>query len=109
MGEDNYSYVFTKDGVNAHGKTIKSAYRDWLFKTSPRDMNEYENLKMDDAKDINYWALCYRTITGACSLGTENFIENFKDSIKPQMTLKEVIKITKGHYGSETFREFFER
>ena len=68
------SYIFTKDGVSAHGRTIKQAYRDWLFKTSPRDMSEYEGLKPEDVRDLNYWAVCYRTITGACALGTENFI-----------------------------------
>ena len=103
------SYIFTKDGVSAHGRTIKQAYRDWLFKTSPRDMSEYEGLKPEDVRDLNYWAVCYRTITGACALGTENFIETFKDSLKPQMTLQEVISVTAGQYGHNSFKEFFER
>ena len=103
------SYIFAKDGVSAHGKTVKSAYRDWLFKTSPRDMSEYEGLNLDDIKDLNYWVVCYRTITGACSLGTENFIENSKDKLKPQMSLREVITVTEGQYGHNCFKEFFER
>ena len=103
------SYIFTKDGVSAHGRTVKQAYRDWLFKISPRDMSEYEGLHLDDIKDLNYWAVCYRTITGACSLGTENFIENSKDKLKPQMSLREVITVTEGQYGHNSFKEFFER
>ena len=103
------SYIFTKDGVSAHGRTLKHAYRDWLFKTSPRDMSEYEGLKLDDVRDLNYWAVCYRTITGACALGTGNFIDTFKDSLKPQMTLQEVISVTEGQYGHNSFKEFFER
>ena len=103
------SYIFTKDGVSAHGKTIKSAYRDWLFKTSPRDMSEYEGLKLEDVRDLNYWVVCYRTITGACSLGTENFIENSKDKLKSKMSLSEVINVTEGQYGHNSFKEFFER
>ena len=103
------SYIFTKDGVSAHGRTIKQAYRDWLFKTSPRDMSEYEGLKPEDVRDLNYWAVCYRAITGACALGTENFIETFKDSLKPQMTLQEVISATASQYGHNSFKEFFER
>lgn len=103
------SYIFTKDGVSAHGRTVKQAYRDWLFKTSPRDMSEYECLKLEDVRDLNYWAVCYRTITGACALGTENFIETFKDSLNPQMTLQEVISVTEGQYGHNSFKEFFER
>ena len=103
------SYIFTKDGVSAHGRTVKRAYRDWLFKTSPRDMSEYEGLKLEDVRDLNYWAVCYRTITGACALGTENFIETFKDSLKLQMTLQEIISVTEGQYGHNRFKEFFER
>ena len=103
------SYIFTKDGVSAHGRTVKQAYRDWLFKTSPRDMSEYEGLKLEDVRDLNYWAVCYRTITGACALGTENFIDTFKDSLKPQMTLQEVISVTASQYGYNSFKEFFER
>ena len=103
------SYIFTKDGVSAHGRTVKQAYRDWLFKTSPHDMSEYEGLKLEDVRDLNYWAVCYRTITGACALGTENFIDTFKDSLKPQMTLQEVISVTEGQYGHNSFKEFFER
>ena len=107
--ETKPSYIFTKDGVSAHGRTVKQAYRDWLFKTSPRDMSEYEGLKLEDVRDLNYWAVCYRTITGACALGTENFIETFKDRLKPQMTLQEVISATSGQYGHNSFKEFFER
>ena len=107
--EIKQSYIFTKDGVSAHGRRIKQAYRDWLFKTSPRDMSEYEGLKLEDVRDLNYWAVCYRTITGAWSLRTENFIETFKDSLKPQMTLQEVITVTEGQYGHNSFKEFFER
>ena len=103
------AYIFTKNGVNAHGRTVKQAYRDWLFKTSPRDMEEYKNLQLSDVHDQNYWAVCYRTITGACSLGTENFIENFKNKLKPKMTLQEVIDVTEGQYNSHIFKEFFEQ
>ena len=107
--EINPSYIFTKDGVSAHGRTVKQAYRDWLFKTSPHDMSEYEGLKLEDVRDLNYWAVCYRTITGACALGTENFIDTFKESLKPQMTLQEVISVTEGQYGHNSFKKFFER
>ena len=102
-------WIFQKNGVSAHGRILKQAYRDWLFKVSPRNMSEYEGLKRDDVRDINYWAVCYRTITGACSAGTENFIENFKDRLKPEMSLQEVITVTKGQYGSNTFKEFFNK
>ena len=100
-------YIFTKDGISAHGKTIKQAYRDWLFKQSDRDCSQYENLAPDTIKDLAYWVVCYRNITGACSLGTENFIENNEEFFKKDRSLKEIIQITKGQYGHNTFKEFF--
>ncbi len=105
--QNKKAYIFTKNGVNAHGRTIKQAYRDWLFKTSDRDVKQYENLTLTTEKDLNYWIVCYRTITGACSFGTENFLENNKEKYKDKMTLKEVFKATEWQYGHNTFREFF--
>lgn len=49
----------------------------------------------------------FELATGACSLGTENFIENFKNKLKPKMTLQEVIDVTEGQYNSNIFKEFF--
>ena len=100
-------YIFTKDGINAHGKTVKSAYRDWLFKTSDRDVSQYEDLDPNEKHDHNFWIMCYRTITGACSLGTENFLEHYEKGLEKELTLNDVIKATEGQYGHNTFVEFF--
>ncbi len=106
-GEYIPSYIFAKDGIYAHGRTVKQAYRDWLFKQSDRDVSKYENIKPDDIYDLNFWYECYRNITGACATGTENFIEQYKP--KNKMTLDEVIEITQGQYGHNTFVEFFKK
>ena len=100
-------WIFEKEGIYAHGGTVKQAYFDWLFKTSDRDVEQYRNLKADEIHDLSYWVVAYRTITGACSFGTNNYLENNKDKYKDKMTLNEVIKATKGQYGAETFKEFF--
>ena len=105
--QNKKAYIFTKNGVNAHGKTIKQAYRDWLFKTSDRDVKQYEDLTLTTEKDLNYWVVCYRTITGACSFGTENYLDNNKEKYKNKMTLAEVFKATEGQYGHNTFVKFF--
>ncbi len=101
------AYIFHKDNIYAHGKTIKQAYRDWLFKTSDKDVSKYENINHEEIKDLNFWVVAYRTITGACSFGTENYLENNKELYKEKMTLREVIEATKGQYGHNTFKEFF--
>ena len=100
-------WIFEKEGIYAHGNSIKQAYFDWLFKTTARDVEQYRNLKADGIHDLSYWVVAYRTITGACSFGTNNYLENNKDKYKDKMTLNEVIKATKGQYGAETFKEFF--
>ena len=105
--QNTKAYIFTKNGVNAHGKTIKQAYRDWLFKTSDRDVKQYENLTLTTEKDLNYWVVCYRTITGACSFGTENYLDNNKEKYNDKMTLAEVFEATEGQYGHNTFVKFF--
>ena len=101
------AYIFQKDGIYAHGNTVKQAYFDWLFKTSDRDVEKYKNIKSDEEHPLDWWVVAYRTITGACSFGTNNYLENNKDKYKDKMTLAEVIKATNGQYGCDTFREFF--
>ena len=103
------AFIFNKDGIYAHGKTVKQAYYDWLFKTSDRDVSKYEGIKGDEVHDLEFWIISYRTITGACSFGTNNYLENNKEKYKKEMTLEEVFKATEGQYGSGTFKEFFKR
>ena len=108
---NNYEdcWVFEKNGIYAHGGTVKQAYFDWLFKTSDRDVEQYRSVQTDEIHELSYWVVAYRTITGACSLGTNNYLENNKDKYKDKMTLNEVIKATEGQYGSNTFKEFFQQ
>lgn len=103
------AYIFTKNGVSAHDDTVRQAYLDWLYKTSDRDVSQYTGLQLDEVKPLDYGVIAYRTITGACSFGTNEFLENNKDKYKAQMTLQEVFTATEGQYGSQTFKEFFER
>ena len=47
-------------------------------------------------------------ITGACALGTRHFCESvLGENKKDKYTIAEVIELTKGQYGSETFEKFF--
>ena len=105
--KNKIAYIFVKDDIYAHGNTVKQAYFDWLFKTSDRDTSKYKNLKPNDKNTLDFWVIAYRAITGACSFGTNNYLENNKDKYKPKMTLEEVFKATEGQYGSSTFKAFF--
>ena len=106
--ENRKAYIFAKNGIYAHGNTVKQAYFDWLFKTSDRDTSRYKDLKLNSKNSLEFWVIAYRTITGACSFGTNNYLENNKDKYKSEMTLEEVFKATEGQYGSSTFKAFFQ-
>ena len=101
------AYIFVKNNIYAHGNTVRQAYLDWLFKTSDRDVSKYENLDKSKEYNLDFWVVAYRTITGACSFGTNEYLENNKDKYKPKMTLREVLTATEGQYGSHSFKEFF--
>lgn len=101
------AYIFFKNDIYAHGNTVKQAYLDWLFKTSDRDVSKYQNLDKTKEYELNFWIIAYRTITGACSFGTNQYLENNKEKYKDKMTLQEVLTATIGQYGHNTFAEFF--
>lgn len=98
---DKY-YIATSGDHNAHGESIEMALSDLSFKTADRDVSVYKNMGMETVKTPYEWATIYRIITGACNLGTQDFITNQGD-LKGQYKLSEVIEKTKGHFGSDRF------
>ena len=108
---DSITYVVT-DGNNhwAHGKTLDKAKQDLRYKMSFRDKSEYEKLTLESELTFDEAVACYRVITGACKLGTNNFLENrLPKPHKEKYCIKEIIELTENEYGGETFREFFDK
>ena len=110
-------YIGRVPGVNvlfdgkyyAHCKTFREGVRDIEFKrVSDRDTERYRSLTLDSGVSKDEAITMYRVITGACQQGTESFVNSLKDT-KDRYTVREIISITKGQYGSRTFAEFFER
>jgi hypothetical protein len=98
--------IVTKDNLTfAHGNTIRQAISDLLFKLSDRNKDEYLELNKNVQYPIENMIVMYRTITGACSFGVEEFMKskNFNDTI----SLNEINAIIGNNYGSKSFREFF--
>jgi len=60
-------------------------------------------MPLTTSKTPKEWALVYRTVTGACKLGTDMFVES-KGKLKNYYTLKEIIDQTEDAYGAEAFR-----
>jgi len=100
-------YLVEKNGETAHGDSVKTAIIDLRFKTEKRDISEYNELNVDSEISFDDAVLCYRVITGACSFGVSDFIKNRLSINKDKYTVGEIISITTGEYGGDTFRKFF--
>ena len=108
LNDANFSYVIEKDGLYSHGETIKEARESFIYKISNRDTSQYNNLKLDDVVKFEDAVKMYRVITGACEFGTKHFVSNLSN-VKKKYTIREIIDLTSGQYGAETFKEFFEK
>ena len=106
-GTKTFFIVTDGNGKYAHGDTIQEAKKDLIYKISNRDKSEYENLTLDSELSFEEAIECYRVITGACSFGTKDFVENYLSEKKDKYTIREMIELTKGRYGNEIFKEFF--
>lgn len=109
VGYDKELYIVT-DGENnwAHGETLKEAKLDLIYKISDRDTSAYKNMSLDDVLTFEEAIIAYRTITGACSAGTRDFIEHrLPEPRKKTYTIGEIIELTDNEYGSDKFKEFF--
>jgi hypothetical protein len=108
VGKEELLYVVTDgEGHYAHGNTLKEAKDDLIYKINDRDTSSYENLSLDDEVSFEEAIAMYRTITGACAAGTRDFVENrLPKPHKEMYSIKEIIDLTDGEYGSETFKDF---
>lgn len=98
------------DGENyAHCKSFKEGVVDLEFKKAKdRGSEQYSSLTLDSEVTKDEAITMYRIITGACRAGTEGFLSTIK-RFKAKYTVRELIEITRGQYGAETFKQFFER
>jgi len=77
LGCDKQLYLVT-DGDNhwAHGDTLQDARADLIYKINDRDTSMYKGMTLDDTLTFEEAIAAYRTITGACSPGTRDYIAN---------------------------------
>ena len=93
----------------AHAATLREGVQDILFKRAKdRGAEVYKQYSLNDSIDTKDAIVMYRIITGACRQGTQQFIDSLPDGLKESYTIREIMEMTKGQYGGETFREFFE-
>ena len=98
------------DGTNyAHCKTVQEGINDLAFKSAAdRGAEQYRDIDRDKPMMLAEATTMYRIITGACSQGTQRFIDAQGDSLKETYTVNEIIELTKGQYGGNAFRRFVE-
>jgi hypothetical protein len=98
------------DGTHyAHCKTLREGIADILFKTAAdRGADQYRKMALDSEIRAEEAITMYRIITGACRQGTAAFVEGL-GKLKEKYTVREMIDLTAGQYGSERFKEFFEK
>lgn len=90
VGDDNGNY--------AHGKTIKEAREDLVYKVVAKFDGELP--KKATGKE---WVSIYRALTGACAAGVKNFVERTGKSLDEEYTAIEISKLVKGEFGGDIF------
>ena len=102
-------YLVTDGNGNyAHGSTLKEAKEDLVYKITNRSKKDYEHLGLSDTLTHAEAIQCYRVVTGACSFGVKDFINNkLCEKRKESYTISEIIELTNGHYGNSCFADFF--
>ena len=108
VGKKEIEYIVTDgDGKYAHGSTIKEAKADLIYKIKDRDTSKYQGLALDTVMPFEQAVECYRVITGACVPGVKGFVE--QKGKRDKYTIAEMIEVTLGQYGNETFKSFFKK
>lgn len=101
------SYIVSDGQCNfSHGKTLKEAKADLVYKLTKRDLSDYENITLESELTFTESIQFYRSVTGACSEGARFFVNQNKGEVKDKYTVAEILTLTDGAYGSGQLREF---
>jgi hypothetical protein len=92
--------VSDKNGNHAHGKTIKEARADLVYKV----VAKFDG-KLPSKATGKEWIGIYRAVTGACGAGIRHFVEQSGKDIDATYTAKQIATLAKGQYGGEKFAE----
>ena len=90
----------------SHGDTIEKAIADLRYKISDRDTSKFEHWKnnLDQKITVDEAIAAYRTITGACEMGTKQFVESI--DVPEKLTPRIVLEMTKDKFGNGDLAEF---
>jgi hypothetical protein len=92
-------YVVSDDnGNSAHGKTIKEAQADLVYKAVAKFDGKLP--KFATGKE---WVGIYRSVTGACAAGVKIFVDGTGKSLDKTYAAEEIADLVKGQYGADKF------
>ena len=77
-----------------------------IYKIGDRDTSKYKELTRSSVLSLEKAIEAYRVITGACAPGTKRFVGGLSE-VKQEYTVAEIVDLTAGRYGNDTFRNFF--
>jgi hypothetical protein len=92
--------VSEENGNSAHGKTIKEAREDLIYKA----VAKFDG-KLPKKATGTEWISIYRAVTGACGAGVRHFVETTGKSLDDTYTAKQIAALVKGQYGADRFAE----
>ncbi|HLP99176.1 MAG TPA: hypothetical protein VK149_12110 [Sideroxyarcus sp.] len=105
VGKTDRSIVIERGGVFSHGATLAEAKASLIYKLSDRDTSRFNSWSLKTVVPLEDAIASYRAITGACEGGTRAFCESRQ--LKDEYTVKEIIDLTKGSFGSDAYEAFF--
>jgi hypothetical protein len=92
-------YIVSDDkGNSAHGKTIKEAREDLIYKV----VAKFDG-KLPKEATGKEWIGYYRAVTGACGAGVRHFVEQAGKSLDEVYTAKDIARIASGQFGHDKF------
>ena len=106
-------YIVKRDGLFAHGKTLREAMdalRDKLFENMPEEERIAEFIRAHkwgekySAVDFYDW---HHRLTGSCEMGRREFAKSHGYSLTEEelLTVEEFIELTKNSYGGSIIRK----
>lgn len=101
--------VVSDGKMYAHCDKLSDGIQDIAYKRAKdRGAEQYKGLDLNTVMPIDDAVTMYRVITGACRQGSQAFVDGLGDKRKEHYSIREMIDLTKGQFGAEHFRKFFD-
>ena len=101
-----FDFIVGNGEVWAHGKTVKDATEDYQFKLLETDPDSIKDIDLDKPMSHAEAINVYRAVTRSCREGVRQWMSG--KTFPEPITVRQIIGMTEGAYGGDTFKSFFE-